>query len=160
SPNDLMKEAKEKMVSVLHDDEESGCDDREDDGDDDYWSARSYIIRDLWFSVMAETMAEAMAKESMPTPQKRERLFTSLTNALLDMVINVMPDFMSEDLFQGLDHHLELSLVSKENKADVMKLFEAALVQFEEKWWGSGLKELGGKSPDEAMRAMARKYGL
>lgn len=155
SPNELMDEAKEKMESVLHKDEECGCGCEECE-DDEYWSARSYIIRDMWFT----TMSESLSKESMPTPQKRERLFMSLTNALLDMVVNVMPDFMSEDLFQGLDHNLELSLVSKENKADVMALFEAALVQFEEQWWGSDLKELGGKSPDQAMQAMARKYGL
>ncbi len=150
SPNDLMDETKIKMASVSQEDEESSC------GDEEYWAARSHIIRDLWF----DSFSKSMEKESMPSPQKRERLFMSTTNALLDMVVNVMPDFMSKDLFLGLDHDLELSLVNKEAKVDVLKLFEAALVQFEEKWWTTGLKELGDKSPDEAMQAMARKYGL
>jgi hypothetical protein len=155
APNDLMDEAKHRMECVLHEGEECGCGCEEHDVEE-YWAARSYIIRDMWF----DSISESMAKESMPTPQKRERLFMSLTNALLDLVLNVMPDFMTEDLFQGLDNNLELSLVNKEAKIDVLEKFEAALMQFEEKWWGTGMKELGGKSPDEAMQDMARKYGL
>lgn len=155
SPNDLMDQARKKMDSVLEHEDESGCG-CDECGDADYWSSRSYIIRDLWFS----GIEESMAKESMPSPQKRERLFISVANALLDLVVNVMPDFMSEDMFQGLDHNLELTLVNKENKVDVLEMFEAALAKFEDEWWNSELKELGGKSPDQAMQAMGRRYGL
>ncbi|MCX6651068.1 MAG: hypothetical protein NT131_05360 [Methanomassiliicoccales archaeon] len=154
SPNDLMNEAKEKMEAPVHEEGcDCGCGEDEDSG---YWSARSYIIRDMWFT----SILESMAKESMPSPQKRERIFMALTNALLDLVVNVMPDFMSDDLFEGLDHNLELGLVNKESKIDILEKFEAALVEFEGKWWQTGMKELGDKSPDEAMQAMARKYGL
>jgi hypothetical protein len=152
-PNELMDQAREKMDSVLQHEDECGC---EECGDEDYWASRAYIIRDLWFS----SIVESMAKESMPSPQKRERLFISVANALLDLVVNVMPDFMSEDMFQGLDHNLELTLVNKENKVDVLEMFEAALAKFEDEWWNAALKELGGKSPDQAMQAMGRKYGL
>lgn len=154
SPNDLMNEAKEKMAGPAHEEDcGCGCDESEDDG---YWTARSYIIRDMWFT----SILESMAKETMPTPQKRERIFMALTNALLDLAVNVMPDFMSDDLFEGLDHNLELGLVNNESKIDVLEKFEAALAEFEGQWWQTGMKELGGKSPDEAMQAMARKYGL
>jgi len=153
SPNELMDQAREKMDAVLEHEDECGC---EECGDEDYWASRSYIIRDLWFA----SIEESMAKESMPSPQKRERLFISVANALLDLVVNVMPDFMSEDMFQGLDHNLELTLVNKENKVDVLEMFEAALAKFEDEWWNSALQELGGKSPDQSMQAMGRKYGL
>lgn len=155
APNALMDQAREKMDSVLEHEDECGCG-CEECGDEDYWASRSYIIRDLWFS----SIEESMSKESMPSPQKRERLFISVANALLDLVVNVMPDFMSEDMFQGLDHNLELTLVNKENKVDVLEMFEAALAKFEDEWWNSALKELGGKSPDQSMQAMGRKYGL
>lgn len=155
SPNELMEQTKEKMDSVLQHEDECGCG-CEECGDEDYWASRSYIIRDLWFS----GIEESMAKESMPSPQKRERLFISVANALLDLVVNVMPDFMSEDMFQGLDHNLELTLVNKENKVDVLQMFEEALAKFEDEWWTSEMKELGGKSPDQAMQAMGRRYGL
>jgi hypothetical protein len=152
-PNELMEQAREKMDSVLEHDDGCGC---EECSDGDYWASRSYIIRDLWFS----NIEESMANEAMPSPQKRERLFISVANALLDLVVNVMPDFMSEDMFKGLDHNLELTLVNKENKVDVLEMFEAALAKFEDEWWNSALKELGGKTPDQAMQAMGRKYGL
>jgi hypothetical protein len=153
APNALMDQAREKMDSVLKHEDECGC---EECGDEDYWASRSYIIRDLWFS----SIEQSMAKESMPSPQKRERLFISVANALLDLVVNVMPDFMSDDMFQGLDHNLELTLVNKENKVDVLEMFESALAKFEDEWWNSTLKELGDMSPDQAMQAMGRKYGL
>jgi len=154
SPNQLIDQAKEKMASVLQEGEECEC---EECGDDDYWAARAYIIRDLWFP----SMAEAISKEgALPSPQKRERLFAAVTNAMLDMLVNVMPDFMTEDLFQGLDHSLEMALVNKENKVDVLHLFEAALVKFEAEWWCTAMKELGNKSPDQALQEMGKKYGL
>ncbi len=156
SPNDMIDQAKERMANILHEGEEGGCT-CEECGEEEYWAARAYVIRDLWYS----SMAEAIAKEdSIPTPQKRERLFAAVTNALLDMVVNVMPDFMSEDLFQGLDHSLELSLVNKQNKIDVMELFEAAIARFQDEWWCAPMKELGGASPDKAMQEMAKRYGL
>jgi hypothetical protein len=155
SPNDLMEEAKRRMVNILHEGQEGDGQGMECD-EEEYWTSRSYVIRDLWFS----SLEENMAKESMPTPQRRERLFMAATNALLDMVLNVMPDFMSEGLFDGLDRDLELSLVNKEAKIDVLERFELALTDFEERWWNTGMKELGDKSPNEAMQAMGRKYGL
>lgn len=155
APNELMDQAREKMDAVLEHEDECGCG-CDEAGDEDYWASRAYIIRDLWFS----SIVESMAKESMPSPQKRERLFISVANALLDLVVNVMPDFMSEDMFQGLDHNLELSLVNMDNKVDVLEMFEGALAKFEDEWWNTVLKELGGKSPDQAMQAMGRKYGL
>jgi hypothetical protein len=153
SPNELMDQAREKMGSVLQHDEDCGCEECEDEN---YWASRSYIIRDLWLP----SIAESIAKDSMPSPQKRERLFISVANALLDLVVNVMPDFMTEDMFQGLDHSLEMTLVNKENKVDVLQMFEDALTKFENEWWSTDMKELGGKSPDHAMQAMGRKYGL
>ncbi|TFG56141.1 MAG: hypothetical protein E4H30_05245 [Methanomassiliicoccus sp.] len=154
SPNELMDEAKAHIEGILHSDEDECC--CAEYGDEEYWGARSYIIRDMWYG----PMSESVMKESMPTPQRRERLFMSLTNALLDLILDVIPDFMGEDLCKSLDHNLELALVNKEAKVDILELFQADLVEFEEKWWGTGMKELDGKSPDEAMQAMARKYGI
>jgi len=48
----------------------------------------------------------------------------------------------------------------KDNKVDVLEMFEAALAKFEDEWWNAALKALGGKSPAQAMQAMGRKYGL
>ena len=156
APNDLMDQAKDQLAGSEEDEEHDHECECEECGDSHYWAGRAYVIRDMWF----ETILENMSKESMPTPQKREHLFISLTNALLDLVVNVMPDFMTEDLFVGLDQALAMALVDKESKVELMQIFQDALAKFEEEWWGSGLKELGGKSPDEAVEGMVRKYGL
>ena len=147
SPNDLMDQAKDQLAG---DSDEEGCENEhehececEECGDSHYWAARSYAIRDMWL----DKIVENAAKESMPTPQRRERLFISLTNALLDLVVDVMPDFMTEDLFVGLDQALAMALVDKESKVELMQIFQDALAKFEEEWWGTGLKELGWQEP-------------
>jgi len=154
-PNDLMEEARKRMDTILE--QEEGADQEcEGEEEEDYWASRSYVIRDLWFP----SLLDSITKEPLPSPQRREVLFTAAANAILDIAVNVMPDFMSEEMFEGLDRYLELTLVNKECKVDVLTIFEDALAKFENEWWTTGLKELGGKSPDEAIQAMGRRYGL
>jgi hypothetical protein len=154
-PNDLMEEARKRMDTILE--QEEGADQEcEGEEEEDYWASRSYVIRDLWFP----SLLDSITKEPLPSPQRREVLFTAAANAILDIAVNVMPDFMSEEMFEGLDRYLELTLVNKECKVDVLTIFEDALAKFENEWWTTALKELGGKSPDEAIQAMGRRYGL
>ncbi len=154
-PNDLMEEARKRMDTILE--QEEGADQEcEGEEEEDYWASRSYVIRDLWFP----SLLDSITKEPLPSPQRREVLFTAAANAILDIAVNVMPDFMSEEMFEGLDRYLELTLVNKECKVDVLTIFEDVLAKFENEWWTTALKELGGKSPDEAIQAMGRRYGL
>ncbi len=154
-PNDLMEEARKRMDTILE--QEEGADQEcEGEEEEDYWASRSYVIRDLWFP----SLLDSITKEPLPSPQRREVLFTAAANAILDIAVNVMPDFMSEEMFEGLDRYLELTLVNKECKVDVLTIFEDALAKFEDEWWTTARKELGGKSPDEAIQAMGRRYGL
>ena len=63
---------------------------------------RVYALRDLW----AENLNELVDQQIAPEPQKREMLFLALSNAMLDMVMDIMPEELVEILAENLDDYI------------------------------------------------------
>ncbi len=105
-------------------------------------------------------------------------MFLTLTNALLDMVMDIVPDDMAMAFARNLDDYLTVTIVNKEHDIDLLKMFQEefmgtvgkkfqteeelmnALKDFEDKWWDKPRKELEGKSPNEALEDAAERYNL
>ena len=135
---------------------------------------RSYVLRDIWY----ESLSEVIAKEVMPEENKREMLFLTLSNAMLDLVMDIIPEDYAKVVADNIDDFLAVTVVNKENNIDLLAKFkedfvkekgdtfedeeqlQAALEEFEDKWWNSKRKDLKGKTPNEALEEAAKRYGI
>ena len=136
---------------------------------------RTQLLRDLWFDSMLEELSE---DKTMDDDAKRQLLFMMTANAVLDMVMESIPDDLSVELSYCLDHMLGLAAVNKRYSVDLLESnyevitkikrenyktqeeFEAAVIEKEEKWWTVGKQLLGGRSPNDAIAEALSKYGL
>jgi len=136
---------------------------------------RSYVLRDVWY----ESLTEVINKEDMPEENKREMLFLTLSNAMLDLVMDIIPSDYAKVVADNIDDFLAVTVVNKENNIDLLAKFkedfvkekgdtfedeeqlQAALEEFEDKWWNAKRKDLKGKvSPNEALEEAAKRYGI
>ena len=129
---------------------------------------------DVWY----ESLSEVVSKEIMPEENKREMLFLTLSNAILDLVMDIIPDEYAKVVADNIDDFLAVTVVNKENNIDLLAKFkedfvkekgdtfdddeqlQAALEAFEDKWWNSKRKDLKGKSPNETLEEAAKRYGI
>ena len=123
---------------------------------------RSYVLRDVWY----ESLSEVISKEIMPEENKREMLFLTLSNAILDLVMDIIPDEYAKVVADNIDDFLAVTVVNKENNIDLLAKFkedfvkekgdtfddeeqlQAALEAFEDQWWNAKRKDLKGKDPE------------
>jgi hypothetical protein len=135
---------------------------------------RSYVLRDVWY----ESLSEVISKEIMPEENKREMLFLTLSNAILDLVMDIIPEEYAKVVADNIDDFLAVTVVNKENNIDLLAKFkedfvkengdtfdddeqlQAALEIFEDKWWNEKRKDLKGKSPNETLEEAAKRYGI
>ena len=115
----------------------------------------------------------------MPEENKREKLFLTLSNAMLDLVMDIIPSDYAKVVADNIDDFLAVTVVNKENNIDLLAKFkedfvkekgdtfedeeqlQAALEEFEDKWWNAKRKDLKGKvSPNEALEEAAKRYGI
>jgi hypothetical protein len=146
-------------------------------GGDDYSEKngpRSYVLRDVWY----ESLSEVISKEIMPEENKREMLFLTLSNAILDLVMDIIPQDYAKVVADNIDDFLAVTVVNKENNIDLLAKFkedfvkengdtfdddeqlQASLEGFEDQWWNAKRKDLKGKSPNEALEEAAKRYGI
>lgn len=136
--------------------------------------ARSYVLRDVWM----ESLNEVVNDKSVPVENRSEIMFLTLSNALLDMVMDIVPDDMAIAFARNLDDYLTVTVINKEYDIDLLKTFQEefmeaagkkfqteeqltkALSEFEQKWWDEPRKDLKGKSPNEALEDAAERYNL
>jgi hypothetical protein len=170
---------KEKVEKA---DEKCGCDDVHEDGYCQDATAmileknpqRAYALRDLW----SDSLNELVDQEIAPEPQKREMLFLALSNAMLDMMMDILPEELVEILAENLDDFLAVTLVNKKYSIDMLRSFQEefekekgkqfddeeklqnALNDFQQKFWDSSRKDLRGKSPNQAVEEELQKYKL
>jgi hypothetical protein len=134
--------------------------------------ARSEALRDLWY----DDISKMVDKTKVPEESKREMLFMNLTNAILDMIIDIVPAEIGKIIAENMDDFLAIAIVNKENKVNLLQMFRddfvaakgtdfededvlmAALTEYEEEWWNAKRKDLKGKSPNEALLAVADRY--
>jgi len=135
---------------------------------------RSYALKDLWYESLSQVVDEQIA----PEENKREMMFLTLSNAMLDMMMDILPEEVGVILAQNMDDYLAVTLVNKKYDVDVLKSFqeefveknganfdddeslEEALDEFQDKFWAIGRKELKGKSPNEAVEEALKKFDL
>lgn len=135
---------------------------------------RSYALRDLWYEALDAAVEEQVA----PEPNKREMLFLTLSNSIFDMMMDILPEELAVALAQNLDDYLAVTLINKKYKVDLLKQFQDeflkekgsnfdteedlanALAEFEDKFWNSPRKDLGGKSPNAVVEAALKHYDL
>jgi hypothetical protein len=136
--------------------------------------SRCEALRDLWFEDILKVVDQAKGSEK----DKREMLFMNLTNSILDMVIDIVPEEYGKVFAENLDDFLAIALVNKENKVSLLQMFRddfvaakgtdfqdedelmEALTAYEDEWWNGKRKDLKGKSPNEAIVAVRKKYGM
>ncbi|MGD0057674.1 MAG: hypothetical protein ABSB83_07540 [Methanomassiliicoccales archaeon] len=136
--------------------------------------SRSYVLRDVWYSSLASVISE----EDLPEDSKRELMFLTLSNALLDMIMDIMPEDLSVLFARNLDDYLAVTVVNQQFNVDLLQQFQDdfaaakgtkfkdeeklndAVVEFEEIWWNSPRKDLGGKTPNVAVEEAAAKHNL
>ncbi|HSV42650.1 MAG TPA: hypothetical protein VLH13_04485 [Methanomassiliicoccales archaeon] len=149
-----------------------GCEDENEVLDNN--PARSYILRDVWF----DSLCQVIDEESMPEENKREMLFLTLSNAMMDMIMDIVPIDMAEVIAENIDDFLLVTAVNQEYQVDLLQTFKQdfvdshgdtfedenelnnALADFEEAWWNAPRDDLRGKSPNAAMEELAEKYDL
>lgn len=137
-------------------------------------SNRSFALRQLWYDDLVQVVDEQIA----PEPNKREMLFLTVTNAVLDMVMDVMPEELSQVVSDNIDDYIAVTLANKEYGVDILKLFQdefvkakgkdfkteeeldAALAEFQKKFWSTPRKDLRGNTPNDAVGEMLKKFDL
>ncbi len=135
---------------------------------------RSYALRDLWF----ETLVEAVDHQVAPEMNKREMLFLTLSNSILDMMMDILPEEVAVVLAENVDDYLAVTLINKKYGVDILKSFQEefmakkgkkfddeeklaeALAEFEEEFWNSPRKDLKDKSPNQVVEAALKHYDL
>lgn len=136
--------------------------------------SRSYILRDIWF----DGLTSVIDSEEMPERSKRELMFLALSNAILDMVMDILPENLSKVLARNLDDYLAVMVINHEYDVDLLQSFQEefekemgsdfvddtqfmnALTEFENKWWNQPRRELNGKTPNELLEEVSERYGL
>ncbi|NLK26446.1 MAG: hypothetical protein GX307_07740 [Euryarchaeota archaeon] len=136
--------------------------------------ARAYALREVWYPGLKEVIADP----EVPEDAQAEIMFLALSNALLDMLMDVVPKEMALTFARNLDDYLAVTLVNNEYGVDLLKSFQeeftetmgsdfptedklmAALQSFEEEWWETPRDELDNKSPNQALEDMAEKHDL
>jgi hypothetical protein len=164
--------AKDVTEQVHEHDEHCECCSGEDSSEKN--GPRSYVLRDVWY----ESLSEVISKEIMPEENKREMLFLTLSNAILDLVMDIIPEDYAKVVADNIDDFLAVTVVNKENNIDLLAKFkedfvkekgdtfddeeqlQTALEAFEDKWWNSKRKDLKGKTPNEALEEAAKRYGI
>jgi hypothetical protein len=136
--------------------------------------SRSYLLRDVWYTSLASVIEE----EDMPEDSKRELMFLTLSNALLDMIMDIMPEDLSVLFARNLDDYLAITVVNQKYNVDLLQKFQDdfasekglkfknerefndVVLAFEEKWWNSSRKDLDGKTPNFTVDEVAAVYRL
>jgi hypothetical protein len=135
---------------------------------------RSYALRDLWF----ESLAAAVDNQVAPETNKLEMLFLTLSNSMMDMMMDILPEEVAVVLAENIDDYLAVTLINKKYGVDLLKSFQEefiekkgkefdteeklaeALAEFENEFWNSPHKDLKGKSPNQVVEAALKNYDL
>ena len=136
--------------------------------------ARSYALFDIWFESLMQTIDEQV----VPEPNKREMLFLTLSNAMLDMLMDILPEDLAQVVADNLDDYMAVTHVNKKYGIDLLVTFQEefvakfgdnfeddeklrdALLAFQDSYWNGKRKDLGDKSPNEAVEEVFTKYKL
>ncbi len=135
---------------------------------------RSFALFELWYADLNQSVEEQIA----PDDKKREMLFLTLSNAMMDMVMDILPEDLAAVVAENIDDYLAVTLVNKKYGVDLLKKFqeefvakhgdkfedqeklEESLNAFQDKFWTSKRKDLKNKSPNQAVEEVLSEYEL
>jgi len=135
---------------------------------------RSFALFELWYEDLNKSVEEQVA----PDVKKREMLFLTLSNAMMDMVMDILPEDLAAVVAENIDDYLAVTLVNKKYGIDLLKKFqeefiakqgdkfedqeklEKALNEFQEKYWTTKRKDLKNKTPNQAVEEALSEYEL
>lgn len=130
---------------------------------------RSRAIKELWFEDMNKYLNECDA----PAETKPELMFLSLSNALLDMFFDIVPQELAIASANNMSRFLATLLINKQYNIDTMEKYMEdyakivgdsedleVIENFEETWWNEQKDYLNGKTMNELMDEFSEKYGL
>jgi len=173
-PKNIVEVKPEETVEMIEESCSCGCEGEHEHDPIMKNPMRSYVLRDIWY----EGLNQVIEEEAAPEDNKKEMLFLTLSNALLDMVMDIVPADVGEILAENIDDFLCITMVNRENDLDLLQKFkedfviekgdtfedeielQEALSEFEEIWWNKERKDLGDKSPNEAIADVAERYDL
>ena len=173
-PKKVVEVEPEEIIETTEDSCSCGCEGEHEHDPIMKNPMRSYVLRDIWYDGLNQVIEE----EAAPEDNKKEMLFLTLSNALLDMVMDIVPADVGEILAENIDDFLCITMVNRENDLDLLQKFkedfviekgdtfedeielQEALSEFEEIWWNKERKDLGDKSPNEAIADVAERYDL
>jgi hypothetical protein len=173
-PKKIVEVKPEETVEIIEESCSCGCEGEHEHDPIMKNPMRSYVLRDIWY----EGLNQVIEEEAAPEDNKKEMLFLTLSNALLDMVMDIVPADVGEILAENIDDFLCITMVNRENDLDLLQKFkedfviekgdtfedeielQEALSKFEEIWWNKERKDLGDKSPNEAIADVAERYDL
>ena len=173
-PKKVVEVKQEETVEMVEESCSCGCEGEHEHDPIMKNPMRSYVLRDIWY----EGLNQVIEEDAAPEDNKKEMLFLTLSNALLDMVMDIVPADVGEILAENIDDFLCITMVNRENDLDLLQKFkedfviekgdtfedeielQEALSEFEEIWWNKERKDLGDKSPNEAIADVAERYDL
>ena len=173
-PKKIVEVKPEETVEMVEESCSCGCEGEHEHDPIMKNPMRSYVLRDIWY----EGLNQVIEEEAAPEDNKKEMLFLTLSNALLDMVMDIVPADVGEILAENIDDFLCITMVNRENDLDLLQKFkedfviekgdtfedeielQEALSKFEEIWWNKERNDLGDKSPNEAIADVAERYDL
>jgi hypothetical protein len=135
---------------------------------------RTIALGDLWLNLMSEKIMESDA----PVEKKLEMMFVMTTNSLLDLMMGSQPEEVSLLIAKNLDEYLRVALVNKKYDTNLMQSFQdeffeshgeefeteddldRALETFDANWWNTKRDELGGTTPNRAVKEISEEFKI
>ncbi|MBQ7701242.1 MAG: hypothetical protein IJT54_02450 [Candidatus Methanomethylophilaceae archaeon] len=135
---------------------------------------RSQALLDLWYD---ELQAE-IDKDDNPEDAKKHLSFLMTANAVMDMIMECIPEEMALDLSYALDHTIALSLVNKKYDCDLLEEerkavsivkredydtdddYARAVEAIDDHWWTISQPQLDMRNANDAIIEMMAKYKL
>lgn len=135
---------------------------------------RTRALSDLWYS----DIKESLAKSGKKGEAKDMLLFNMTINAVLDLVMESVPEDAAMDVSYPLDTYIGMLLVNKKYGVDISEEmnkaisivkreqydtdddFMRAVEDITDHWWSLGQPKLDMRNPSDAITEMLGKYGL
>lgn len=136
---------------------------------------RTSAMSELFWQAMLEAVYE---DPDIPDEARPEMVFKMTANSVLDIVMEALDPETREEVAESLDGYLGVCLVNKTKEVDLLGERAKALAgieplegeseedymrrvsDFEERWWDMPQPRLDMRTPDDAIREQARRYGL
>ena len=135
---------------------------------------RSQAMLDLWY----DELQAQLEQETESEDGKKHLSFLMTVNAVLDLIMECVPEDIALEVSYSLDHTVALALVNKKYDCDLLEEekkavsivkredydtdddFARAVEAIDEHWWSISQPQLDMRNANDAILEMLRKYKL